>query len=91
MSRDTMLSAIVGEKYLLLEKEDVIVYKQDSSIFQVMPEIVVVLPRISAPRPTPRSDSAPLRSKRVLNPSMRFCRWRHSPDALELRRRTRML
>ena len=51
-------AAIVGENYLLLEKEDLIVYEQDSSIFQVMPEIVVVLPRISAPRPAPRSDSA---------------------------------
>ena len=51
-------AAIVGENYLLLEKEDVIVYEQNRSIFQVMPEIVVVLPRISASRPTPRSDSA---------------------------------
>src|SRR4249920_251476 len=45
MSRDTLtdeLRAIVGENYLLIEKEDVIVYEQDGSIFQVMPEIVVV-------------------------------------------------
>jgi glycolate dehydrogenase FAD-linked subunit len=45
MSRDTLiheLSEIVGEKYLLVEKEDVIVYEQDGSIFQVMPEVVVV-------------------------------------------------
>src|SRR5215470_7251204 len=35
------LRAIVGENYLLLEKEDVIVYEQDGSIFQVMPEVVV--------------------------------------------------
>jgi glycolate oxidase len=45
MSQDTLiheLRAIVGETYLLLEKEDVIVYEQDGSIFQVMPEIVVV-------------------------------------------------
>jgi len=45
MSRDTLiheLRAIVGENYLLLEKEDVIVYEQDGSIFQVMPEIVVL-------------------------------------------------
>src|SRR6266436_2997171 len=45
MSRDTLiheLRAIVGENYLLLEKEDVIVYEQDGTIFQVMPEIVVL-------------------------------------------------
>ena len=36
------LRAIVGERYLLTEKEDVIVYEQDGSIFQVMPEIVAV-------------------------------------------------
>ena len=45
MSRDTLiheLRAIVGETYLLVEKEDVIVYEQDGSIFQVMPEVVVV-------------------------------------------------
>jgi glycolate oxidase len=45
MSRDTLideLRTIVGENYLLLEKEDVIVYEQDGSIFQVMPEVVVV-------------------------------------------------
>ena len=45
MDRDTLireLRAIVGADYVLVEKEDVIVYEQDSSIFQVMPEIVVV-------------------------------------------------
>jgi glycolate oxidase len=45
MSRDTLideLRTIVGENYLLLEKEDIIVYEQDGSIFQVMPEVVVV-------------------------------------------------
>jgi glycolate oxidase len=45
MSRDTLiheLRAIIGETYLLVEKEDVIVYEQDGSIFQVMPEVVVV-------------------------------------------------
>ena len=45
MTRDTLireLAAIVGDTYLLLEKEDVIVYEQDGSIFQVMPEVVVV-------------------------------------------------
>jgi glycolate oxidase len=36
------LSAIVGEHYVLVEKEDVVVYEQDGSIFQVMPDIVVV-------------------------------------------------
>ncbi|OGQ80511.1 MAG: glycolate oxidase subunit GlcD [Deltaproteobacteria bacterium RIFCSPLOWO2_12_FULL_60_19] len=45
MSRDDLINqlrAIVGEKYLLLEKEDVIVYEQDGSILQAMPEIVVL-------------------------------------------------
>ena len=45
MNRDILvreLRAIVGDTYLLLEKEDVIVYEQDGSIFQVMPEVVVV-------------------------------------------------
>ena len=36
------LRAVVGDHYVLVEKEDVIVYEQDGSIFQVMPEIVVV-------------------------------------------------
>jgi hypothetical protein len=39
MRQDTIiheLRAIVGENYLLLEKEDVIVYEQDRSIFQVI-------------------------------------------------------
>ncbi len=36
------LRQIVGDRYLLVEKEDVIVYEQDGSIFQVMPEIVVL-------------------------------------------------
>src|SRR5438094_284269 len=45
MSRNALsneLRAIVGEHYVLIEKEDVIVYEQDGSIFQVMPEIVVL-------------------------------------------------
>jgi len=45
MDRDTLireLRAIIGAHYVLVEKEDVIVYEQDDSIFQVMPEIVVV-------------------------------------------------
>ena len=36
------LKQIVGERYVLTEKEDVIVYEQDGSILQVMPEIVVL-------------------------------------------------
>jgi hypothetical protein len=39
MNRDTLiheLRAIVGENYLLFEKEGVIVYEQDRSIFQVI-------------------------------------------------------
>jgi len=36
------LIGIVGSKHVLLAKEDVIVYEQDGSIFQVMPEMVVV-------------------------------------------------
>ncbi len=36
------LRRVVGTQYVLIEKEDVIVYEQDGSIFQVMPEIVVV-------------------------------------------------
>lgn len=36
------LRAIVGARFVLTEKEDTIVYEQDGSIFQVMPEIVVV-------------------------------------------------
>ena len=36
------LRAVVGAQFVLIEKEDVIVYEQDGSIFQVMPEIVVL-------------------------------------------------
>jgi hypothetical protein len=36
------LKEIVGDRYVLIEKEDVIVYEQDGSILQVMPEIVVL-------------------------------------------------
>ena len=45
MNRETLirdLRSIVGERYVLIEKEDVVVYEQDGSIFQVMPEIVVL-------------------------------------------------
>ena len=36
------LIGIAGPKHVLVAKEDVIVYEQDGSIFQVMPEMVVV-------------------------------------------------
>jgi len=36
------LRAIVGRQFVLIKKEDVIVYEQDGSILQAMPEIVVV-------------------------------------------------
>jgi len=36
------LRAIVGAAYVLVDKEDVVVYEQDASIFQVMPELVVL-------------------------------------------------
>jgi len=45
MNRETLirdLRNVVGERYVLIEKEDVVVYEQDGSIFQVMPEIVVL-------------------------------------------------
>jgi glycolate oxidase len=45
MNRQELLHSlrnVVGESYLLTEKEDVIVYEQDGSIFQVVPEIVVL-------------------------------------------------
>src|SRR5262247_1298701 len=45
MSRNALINelrALVGDHYVLVEKEDVIVYEQDGSTFQVMPEIVVV-------------------------------------------------
>ena len=45
MSRDSLLQElrkIIGERFVLSEPEDVVVYEQDGSIFQVMPEIVVL-------------------------------------------------
>jgi glycolate oxidase len=45
MNRNALINelrAIVGDRYALIEKEDVIVYEQDGSIFQVMPEIVAL-------------------------------------------------
>src|SRR2546430_9593406 len=44
MNRDKLireLRAVVGDEYVLVEKEDVIVYEQDGSIMEAMPEIVV--------------------------------------------------
>src|SRR5574337_400449 len=45
MGREALISelrSIVGPQYVLVEKEDVIVYEQDGSILQVLPEIVVL-------------------------------------------------
>ena len=45
MTRGELISALratVGDRFVLIEKEDVIVYEQDGSIFQVMPEIVAL-------------------------------------------------
>src|SRR3989441_9700708 len=45
MNRDSLvreLRAVVGDAYVLVEKEDVIVYEQDGSIMQVLPEVVVL-------------------------------------------------
>src|SRR5256712_6940481 len=45
MNRDNLvreLRAIVGDEYVLVEKEDVIVYEQDGSIMQVLPEVFVL-------------------------------------------------
>src|SRR5713101_1911919 len=45
VTRDALLRelrAVVGDAYVLVEKEDIIVYEQDGSILQVMPEIVVL-------------------------------------------------
>ncbi|MBI2361369.1 MAG: FAD-binding protein, partial [Deltaproteobacteria bacterium] len=45
MSREDLineLKEIVGDRYLLSAKEDVIVYEQDASILQAMPEIVAL-------------------------------------------------
>ena len=35
------LRGVLGDQYVLIEREDVIVYEQDGSIFQVMPQVVV--------------------------------------------------
>jgi len=45
MGRESLINdlrAIVGARFVLTEKEDAIVYEQDGSVFQVMPEIGVI-------------------------------------------------
>jgi glycolate oxidase len=45
MNREPLIRSlreIVGRSHVLIEKADVIVYEQDGSIFQVMPEVVVL-------------------------------------------------
>src|SRR5262245_22610504 len=45
MTRQQLIRALrdaVGDLFVLVEREDVVVYEQDGSIFQVMPEIVVL-------------------------------------------------
>jgi glycolate oxidase subunit GlcD len=57
------LRAIVGEPYVLLAKEDVIVYEQDGSIFQVMPEVVVLpadVEQVSAVVKAARRNNVPI-------------------------------
>ena len=57
------LCAIVGARFVLTEKEDTIVYEQDGSIFQVMPEIVVVpadTEQVSAVIKTARRANVPI-------------------------------
>lgn len=66
MSRDALirdLRAVVGDNYLLIEKEDVIVYEQDGSILQVMPEIVVLpasVEQVSAVVRAARRENLPI-------------------------------
>jgi len=57
------LKQIVGERYVLSEKEDVIVYEQDGSILQVMPEIVVLpgnVEQVSAVVRAARRENIPI-------------------------------
>src|SRR3990167_2555469 len=57
------LKEIVGNRYVLTEKEDVIVYEQDGSILQVMPEIVVLPADVgqdSAVGPGARPENRPI-------------------------------
>jgi glycolate oxidase len=54
MDREPLIKSlqdIVGRAHVLIEPEDVIAYEQDGSIFQVMPEVVVVpadVPEVAA-------------------------------------------
>src|SRR3989304_7258824 len=57
------LKQIVGERWVLSEKEDVIVYEQDGSILQVMPEIVVLpgnVEQVSAVVRAARRENIPI-------------------------------
>ena len=57
------LKEIVGDRYVLTEKEDVIVYEQDGSILQVMPEIVVLpasVEQVSAVVRAARRENLPI-------------------------------
>jgi glycolate oxidase len=66
MTRETLtaeLKAIVGDRYLLVEREDVVVYEQDGSILQVMPEVVVLpadVDQVSAVVRAARSANVPI-------------------------------
>jgi glycolate oxidase len=66
MSRDVLireLRQIVGDRYVLVEKEDVIVYEQDGSILQAMPEVVVLpadVAEVSAVVRAARSANVPI-------------------------------
>jgi glycolate oxidase len=57
------LRAVVGEQFVLTEKEDTIVYEQDGSIFQVMPEVVVLpgnVEQVSAAVKTAKRANVPI-------------------------------
>jgi glycolate oxidase len=57
------LQTIVGEHHVLVEPEDVIVYEQDGSIFQVMPEIVVLpgdVDQVAAVVKAAKRDNVPI-------------------------------
>jgi glycolate oxidase len=66
MAREVLireLREIVGERYLLVEKEDVVVYEQDGSILQAMPEIVALpanVDEVSAVIKLARRDNLPI-------------------------------
>ena len=57
------IKEIVGDRYVLTEKEDVIVYEQDGSILNVMPEIVVLpanVEQVSAVVRAARRENLPI-------------------------------